>query len=1415
MIDDTDNTPLIEEEEEEVSVRPTRTQRRPVSNLAERRPSAPEMAAYTEELIASERQADLESEAEAERERADLEANGMAGAWALLNPGTKTFSPKTEEELIEDEKKSGSWNKLWPAAFKSESGLMGVVRMFTDPKEDNLPRDPTWNLATRPEEYREETGFNARPRAAQIELNSAQSEQEYLAKVAYQNESMEIAAIFEEAGPVQSTVARLVGAILDPAGWALGFASLGAGSFLKLSRIGTIAFTGISTSLESMLLEKLITKDDVMRSPHYMIAGGAGLILGSSMSTFLTRTPKKALTSDTIAARELDDAHPINVTEELDANLSQLHRDATSEAVSAAGASKGARATGETPIESVATPGPDGTTINVRSHKEVARQLKEQPTASQLELQYTRVDRGILAKVQAKVAKLRQRLEVVKASDVVKAAKVGGSKQNDYLVAQRAALVLKLEKAQAAEADKLFGSTPKKIRNISVRIRDLDRVIDADIARVKKDPTSSLDSKGAAALRAKLAEVTEEEGIVLARMKASADDAKAVWKQNQDTTVRPELPVVTRGAARPMAPDAPTAPIAALDAPTAPAAAALDAPGAPKKAPVTLDDVSTGAAAPHELNGADLMSWGRANARDHRDVSWQYDLAASMHRSFNEVLSSVGGLLLRNPSGRSNFTGSPQASTVVEETERLIQKVTGVRSRDVEPHYRSWLDDSTGKSWSDLQAHNSFNKRAEFDDLVYRAYQDPNSPVPHHKDVVAAIDVERAFYKDLADLAEDAGVAGWTKAERALHPTSYLPRKVDQGKIVAAVDARGEAAVISDVRAALLSPNQKRAIPLTNRQAKTAARLWVRAHTAPELGYRNPRAAEAQAVEIRRVLTESTNSTGSVARTSQEVLETKEMIDEIANMLVDPGAATISPGKWRLEMDIARQTVGEDGVARSVMDLLDTRVSNLANRYAHQIAGPISLAKSPLRIRSPADWVKMRVKAQSLDKEYMKMYGRGVNPKLDADYKNLEVTRRMLYGESVHDLGPTATAAIRSAKNISLANVGGSFWSSALTESSNVVGAVGVRTVIKALPALKLFGGRGVDNTYSSPLSRWFDNTGIGNTYFQTGPSARTSGEIDALNPGLNSFENKTQVMAGVVTEYSMLAPLTRNLARFAAEVLVSDIVSVANGARRAMSVKRMWDIGLDPKMHNRALTEIRKHAVYSRKMGVDMLEDAHMEKWDPAVSDAMDRAAYIFADTNIQKNSFGDAPAWLIKNPWMSLMTQFKTFQMASWAKMTLRGMNHKDKIAASQLLYGMFFQTLRHVTKTMAKSVGRRDHEEYLEKHLAPSQIALQALLRVPHASHLGTAVDATGLVVGSIFPEAAFSISGNQRNVGGNLFSAPTVSYAQKSGDVLESFGDIATGDVTQETLKNLTAMIPMRNFFLMDGAIRLLQETLPPK
>lgn len=789
------------------------------------------------------------------------------------------------------------------------------------------------------------------------------------------------------------------------------------------------------------------------------------------------------------------------------------------------------------------------------------------------------------------------------------------------------------------------------------------------------------------------------------------------------------------------------------------------------------------------------------NAPETAFAGARWDIMARVKSSKNPWTRWIGGRMAEDPVANVNGEALEIGAS---EIQTHLQRIMETRFySEATPAFNAWAAEKG------LSIAQRITRRREFFEDVGRAVREGGSA---DANVNKAAKVLREVFADFIVRAKQARLAGF---EDAHVNANYLPRihASDNVRRLDAVYGTGQVAKVLIKRAIKNEqPDiddelaEKIALGYWNRVRKIAA-----GQTIADL---NPRGISLDNQTLVREILEEGNLP-------------KEEIDAALEALARVGkdqdvAGAPSRAKSRLLLDettevqlrqgdYSPETPGQVDTVR-FSDLLENNAERLFQHYTRQLSGYIALSEKFKSFIGPGEGFSRGTFDAVI--RHMERWG-GDNgltkEEIKIDLDNLEFLWKAVTGAPLEADPLSAFSTVtRRVRDFNFIRVMNQVGFAQIAEFGNVLMMGGVRNVIRHLPELGSMLKRAKNGQLEDGLARELEALFVGGTEWVRNVSVTRWDEMAYRLPSSTKLGQATDATLDVGRRFTAVAsgmvPVNTIMQRMTMKAIAQKFVNMANGVE-AINAKRMASLGLDPKMLQRVLKEIKNATVRDGKV-----LRLNVEKWsDKEALNAFTYAGFRLARRIVQENDVGGMARWM-HSATAKIFLQFRSFMLGAWTKQFLHNISMNDLQGYSAWAMSTVFGLSAYIAQTHLNAVGRDDRDQYLKRRLDTQHLATAAFQRAGASSVLPL----VGESVWRLGSDKPLFMGRSTQLPSDLIFGNPTADLTKQTFNALKGvvraplFSDY---DYSQQDLRALWTILPLQNLVGISHVGNLLSQELP--
>jgi len=502
----------------------------------------------------------------------------------------------------------------------------------------------------------------------------------------------------------------------------------------------------------------------------------------------------------------------------------------------------------------------------------------------------------------------------------------------------------------------------------------------------------------------------------------------------------------------------------------------------------------------------------------------------------------------------------------------------------------------------------------------------------------------------------------------------------------------------------------------------------------------------------------------------------------------------------------------------SVEDLMENDAFSLTLSYCRQMEGAIAERKlleglteagkdTPVSFAGVLENIRQR-DLPRIDAKH--------RPKLRRDIKRAELLHRVVMGQPLGTMDPTAAKWLRMVRKFNMARVGGKFGLAQIPEIGTLMGAGTIRGFMNSMPGFKALVKRAADGHLSDEFLRELQAmTGLGTD----GLSLRLGrnvhryesiGGIEQLDPSAK-LERGVDRLVKAVSYGSGMTPINTFSQLAAASAAVQKFVRIVESGA-VPSVRRLAMIGLTEADAHRIAAQIKKFSALEEGAFGLRMRKMNIDKWaDQGAAAKLVIGVNKWANRVIQKNDPGQMMAWMTTD-WARILLQFRTFNISSWDKQVVTSLYARDAQVFREWSGAMYFGALTWIGLQYANSIGRKDRNAYLAERMTIPQIARGAFQRAGWAAMMPGPVDTAA----SLFSRGPFFSYGRTSGLDANaLFGNPTVDTAIKGWRTGTGILSTLTNPdyrYSETNWRNDMRLIPLGNMLGIQNGLQMFGDSM---
>lgn len=774
---------------------------------------------------------------------------------------------------------------------------------------------------------------------------------------------------------------------------------------------------------------------------------------------------------------------------------------------------------------------------------------------------------------------------------------------------------------------------------------------------------------------------------------------------------------------------------------------------------------------------------------------------SSKHPLVRQTMAVLGEDAVGNADHSVNLWGA-------SERQALMQREFQTRfHRDAEPLFKQWAEER-GMGWFERQ-----RERTKFMGEVATAMRDDLAEVsPQARQLASSV---ASLKEEMLMLAKNPGrregiVSKSVKGFADVQPNrNYVPRMYDARRVRELVAEFGDKNVASLFAHSMVANNPELDMALAEQYARWHVKK-VRGH-----------AIESDISTMRALAGEDYD-------TLREILHAEgamdpDGIESLINILKKPGEGAHSRAKRRLALDEnfsmpLTNIYGTEARDVAIKDFLINDIEQLFNHYTRQLSGAVALARTGYSSRGEVETMLKHIRQSAGEVA-------GYSEKeLERDIANLEFMFTMVSGAPVGSFGSRIFAdkssrvgqITRLLRDYNFTRVMNQVGFAQIAEMGNVMGSLGFRTAIEAMPSFKTLWRNAKTGKLDDKLADEMEAIwGIGTDELRGVVMNRWDDFGSSLSPVEGKWMNRidTALAYGkkITNDLSGMAAINTILHRWTAKGIAHKFADMAYSGK-TFSKARQASLGLSDDMMGRISQQIRDHSdtavgtISGRKM-----RQINLDQWtDDAAAENFRLAVFRLSRRIVQENDAGNMHRWF-STGMGQMIFQFRNFTNVAWAKQTLAGLHQRDWDTFAAWTASTFAGAASYIAQTTLASAGREDQDTYLEKKLSPEEIGKAAFQRAGWSSLLPLGIENTAglLTQDPIFDYRTTGLSTS-------IFGNPTFDLIDKGKQSMSGIGRLVLDPdykLSQDNIRDFTGVLPFSNMLGIKNGLNVLARELP--
>lgn len=180
--------------------------------------------------------------------------------------------------------------------------------------------------------------------------------------------------------------------------------------------------------------------------------------------------------------------------------------------------------------------------------------------------------------------------------------------------------------------------------------------------------------------------------------------------------------------------------------------------------------------------------------------------------------------------------------------------------------------------------------------------------------------------------------------------------------------------------------------------------------------------------------------------------------------------------------------------------------------------------------------------------------------------------------------------------------------------------------------------------------------------------------------------------------------------------------------------------------------------------------------------------------------------------NTWLGkLLSQFRTFSIASFEKQLLRDLNHAPAQGFQMFMVSSGLAAVAHTAGVVTNSVGRTDRSQYIERNMSGANFTFGVVNRSGQLASVGIGADV--LATFGLIPDELMASPSSIGYRGLSGSSVPVLGLVGDVKDTVKKTGELLSGDITPSKYVNQVQKIaPFGKTFGVNQGLNALESAL---
>lgn len=785
---------------------------------------------------------------------------------------------------------------------------------------------------------------------------------------------------------------------------------------------------------------------------------------------------------------------------------------------------------------------------------------------------------------------------------------------------------------------------------------------------------------------------------------------------------------------------------------------------------------------------------------------WKFfrlDRAGVTDHSANKLTRQVSNILYESLGRTGKDWVRSRTMSQVKQFE--MNRLRMLYYRDWTQQFDVWLKENNLKGLNI----NGLTKRVDFNKEVTKAIRKIGTKefdAIESEAVKAMAKSQSARYKELLDMARAAGVRG---ADQVDPNPAYITRIWSKNNLTAFVAKHGEKKLFRLLANAIDNGDD---IVKRMRLAEHLYRVVIRGNAG-------------QNINLGNVLNAKIEDLDEMLRSMVDGIDEDTIQGIITGVF---GSRTTSGGKIKYMRKRIKFNENYSDDTGAISDFLENDSEILFLNYSNQMTGQIALAQRGFRSR--ADWEAMK---RGIEKEYEAL-GMGEKHWVRSnEMKALQSGYDWLIGKPLEtDVTGAYSTIGRILRKYNFARIMNQVGFAQLAEIGVLVANLGLFRTIKHLPEMRKLLKRSadgkLDDEFMKEAEEIFGGFGSERLINQVANQTEELGnEVGKYYKKARKAEVGLDHVSRLTADISGMHGVNMIMKRILLKGIVQKYLDEALGGAKALSGKRLRDLGISDTMHKRILKMIKDNAdTYNGVLTNRKIKRINIDKWtDTEAASTFAHAINRYGRRTVQENDIGEQMfLWGATDTTTGkILFQFRGFMMTAYGKHLLHGLKMRDFQAFAGMMTSMLFAGMAFTAQTQAQMalLSPKKRKELWEKKMGKGweenlkNFAKAGFQRSAFASILPAFYD-SGHHWATGSPFFHYRSTGLDSNL---LTGNPTVSFLNKAyRGTSETFRSIFDSDYdfNQKTFNNLTQLLILQNALGIQNVIRRIgEETLPEK